>query len=398
MARKKAEPPAYRRHAQSGRGYVFVDGKQHMLPGRFGSEDSLSAYRELIAKWAASGGRLPEPRRSERLTIADLAADYLEHCEVYYRRKDGTPTGAVDNVRDALRDLLALHGSRCARAFGIAELKLLREHMIRRRLARSTINKRTGIIVRMFAWGVEEQQVPAEVFGALRAVRPLKRGRTRAKETEPVRPVEWADVAATLPSLSPTLRALVLFLWHTAARVGEAVQLRTRDVDMAGKVWLFQPEQHKLLHRDKPRVIAIGAEAQAIVRSLVKLDPDAYWFRPEDAVSDQMQARRAARATPLWPSHADRYERERAAREPRKLGDRYTTLAVGVAIRRACRAAGVTPWSPHRLRHAALTRIRREHGIEAAAAVAGHSAITMTDRYSHEAQKQLAVRVAEGCG
>jgi hypothetical protein len=36
--------------------------------------------------------------------------------------------------------------------------------------------------------------------------------------------------------------------------------------------------------------------------------------------------------------------------------------------------------------------------MEAAAAIAGHSALAMADYYSHEPQKALALRVAGDCG
>ena len=39
---------------------------------------------------------------------------------------------------------------------------------------------------------------------------------------------------------------------------------------------------------------------------------------------------------------------------------------------RACKAAGVPEWTPHRLRHNAATNLRREHGIDIAQTVLGH--------------------------
>ncbi len=203
---------------------------------------------------------------------------------------------------------------------------------------------------------------------------------------------------ATLPHLPGPVRGLVLFMWNTAARVGEAVQLRTRDVDMGGEVWLFAPAQHKLLHRDKPRIIAIGPECQAVLRPFVKLDPDAFWFSPKDALEEQRRLAGEQRETRRWPSHMARYAREAAARERRVVGDHYDARSVAHAIRRACKTAEVKPWSAHGLRHAALSRIRREKGIEAAAAIAGHSAVGMTEHYSHEAAKVLALRVAAEVG
>ncbi len=54
-------------------------------------------------------------------------------------------------------------------------------------------------------------------------------------------------------------------------------------------------------------------------------------------------------------------------------------------------------WSPHRLRHSAATRIRKEFGIEATKAVLGHSAASVTGIYA-EIDRQRAVEVAKLIG
>jgi hypothetical protein len=52
----------------------------------------------------------------------------------------------------------------------------------------------------MFRWAVEHELVNVTVYEALRTVATLKRGRSAAKETSPVRPVPEATVTATLKS------------------------------------------------------------------------------------------------------------------------------------------------------------------------------------------------------
>ena len=69
-------------------------------------------------------------------------------------------------------------------------------------------------------------------------------------------------------------------MWHTGMRCGEAAQLRTRDVDMTGPIWLFRPTRHKTAHKRKKREIDIGPEAHAVLRAFVQLDPERFWFRP----------------------------------------------------------------------------------------------------------------------
>ena len=389
--------PSLRKHRRSGGSYAKFNGQQVWF-GPYDEQESHAAFAAFKARWEANGRRLPDESVREDLTVAELCAAYRDHAAIYYRRRDGSPTGEVPSIDYSLKRVEELYGTTRARAFGLADLKTVRQTMIQAGLARTTINQRVARIVRMFGWAADELMVPPETYGALRALRALKQGRSDAREPKPMRPVPQAVYEATLPHLSPTLRALVQFMWHTAARVGEAVQLRSRDVDRSGAVWMFQPAQHKLLHRDKPRIIPIGPECQAVLAPFVKLDPDAWWFSPVDALEERSRKLRAARQTPLWDSHQRRYEREKEERDPRVVGEQYRPLIVAHALRRACTAAGVTCWSAHQLRHAALSRIRREKGIEAAAAIAGHSAVGMTEHYSWEAQRTLAAQVAGEVG
>ena len=51
------------------------------------------------------------------------------------------------------------------------------------------------------------------------------------------------------------------------------------------------------------------------------------------------------------------------------------------AIERACDRAGVTRWSPNRLRHSRATEVNNELGIEAARILLGHSNAETTKIY-----------------
>ena len=50
-------------------------------------------------------------------------------------------------------------------------------------------NQRIGRIRRVFRWAVEQELVPPSVYQGLLAVRGLQRGRSKARETEPVKRV-----------------------------------------------------------------------------------------------------------------------------------------------------------------------------------------------------------------
>lgn len=394
MVRSKFEGPTLRRR-ESASGRVLCHATFNGKFVSFGPADDPGTrvrFQRFKAEWEANGRRLPAAHDgdSEALTVGDLVADYLEHAETYYRRRDGTPTQETANIRDAQRPLLELYGSLPAARFDVLKLETVRERMVAASLARKTINGRVARLRRMFGWGVSKRKVPAAVAAELRELDHLKAGRSAARETKPRAPVPLEHVQAVMPHLSRHLRALVWTMWHAGLRCGEVVQLRSRDVDMSGDVWVFRPPRHKNEWREIPREIDLGAEAQAVLRPFVQLDADRLWFRPRDAVAEHLARRSKARKTKRWPSHMRRNVAKRRESPALAPGDAYDTRAAANAIRRACERAGVPAWSPHQLRHAMLTRVRKAHGLEAALAVGGHGSFPVTESYTREARRQLA--------
>ena len=71
-------------------------------------------------------------------------------------------------------------------------------------------------------------------------------------------------------------------------------------------------------------------------------------------------------------------------------------VAEGKAAVRAWRK--VHAWHPHQLRHTAGTRIRREFGLEAAAATLGHSSAKLTDEVYAERDMQRVAEVMKRMG
>jgi hypothetical protein len=91
------------------------------------------------------------------------------------------------------------HGSTPARDFSPLKLKAVRQAMIDAGLSRTTINQRVRRIVRVFKWAASEELVPAAVYQALKTVSGLPKGRSEARESEPVKPVPDALVEAIRP-------------------------------------------------------------------------------------------------------------------------------------------------------------------------------------------------------
>ncbi len=200
--------PHYCQHKSktANRAFVVLNGKRIYL-GSYDTPQSREAYHRLIAEWLANGCMLPvEP---QDITIVEVCAHFWKHAKNYYKRPDGTSTNELNNFRQALRPLKELYSQTPAAQFGPRALKAVRQRMLDKGWARTTINKQIGRIKRVFKWAAENEIAPSEVFQSLVVVSGLKYGRTEAPETSGVKPVSDAMIAETLPHLTPMLQAMV---------------------------------------------------------------------------------------------------------------------------------------------------------------------------------------------
>lgn len=143
-------------------------------------------------------------------------------------------------------------------------------------------------------------------------------------------------------------------------------------------------------------MIHLGPRAQAVLAPwLDGCAPDEFVFGPARSEAIRSRDRAHERKTPKYPSHVARNE---AKRERRRLRARYDHRALAEAVRRACRKAGVIPFSPDSLRHLRAAEVRTTHGLKRARAVLGHSFQAMTDHSSASADADLAREVARAAG
>ncbi len=188
-AKKPKRIPSFRHHKDSGQGFLELDGQRHYL-GRFDLPETQERYHRLIAEWLANDRQLSVDPSD--ITIVELCARFWRHAKAYYRRPDGTPTSEIENVRLALRSVKALYGSTAAAQFGPRALKTVRQQMIDQGACRTYINRHLGRVKLMFKWAVSEGLIEPSVYHGLQAVAGLKRGRSEARESEPVIPVRAA--------------------------------------------------------------------------------------------------------------------------------------------------------------------------------------------------------------
>jgi integrase len=277
----------------------------------------------------------------------------------------------------------------------------------------------------MFERGVAEELVPPAIYQALAAVRGLRKGRTAAREPVPVKPITDEVVVATLPHLPSVVADMVRFQRLTGARPGEVCQLRPMDVDRSQEVWQYRPTSHKTEHCDKERVIFIGPKAQEVLRLYLLRAADTYCFSPAESKKQWLEARHAARKTPLSCGNAPGSNRKLDPK--RQPNIRYSKDAYNRAIQRGCEAAFGMPkelryvskklpdaererllelaaewrakncWSPNQLRHAAGTQVRRQYGLEAAQVVLGHAKADVTQVYA-ERDMALAAEIMQKIG
>lgn len=403
--------PSYRLHKARGLAVVTLSGKDFYL-GPYDTDLSRAAYDRLVSEWVANGRRLPASPcvGHPDITITELIAAYWSYAEGYYV-KDGQPTNELSCIRSALRPLQEGYGRTAAAGFGPLALKAIRQQMIGDGRCRKYINDQVSRIKQVFRWAVSNELVPPSTYHGLQALDGLRKGRTAARESLPVRPVADADITAVRPFVSPQVWAMLQLQRLTGMRPGEVVQMRGADLDTSGDLWEYRPRRHKTEHHSRERVIPLGPLARAAVRSFLKPDLQAYLFDPRDAEAERRAQRTRNRKTPM--SCGNRPGRNRIPSPKRAPRDHYTVDSYRRAIVRACDRADqaekhrlsllsnaspvITQWHPHQLRHNHATEVRKRFGIEAARVMLGHSSAAVTEIYA-EMDQTMAKKIAAEIG
>lgn len=416
--------------------------------GPYNTPQSRELYHRVIADWEANGRRLIDPPRVEsatpaEMTVLELCRDFIHALAGQIAKQD------FGHTKTMIRVLVQLCGSSAARDFGPNKLRQVREAMVhgdtttqppRRPWSRTYVNVQIQRITRMFKWGAAMEKLPVEVYQQLKTVESLRRGRSAARETEPVKPVADELVDAVRPHLSRQIWALIELQRLTGARPGELFRLCPADFRTdAGEVWTYSPEAHKTAHRGRTRTIYFGPKAQEALRPFLAGRPKtAPLFSPAEAEAERRKAVSRQRKTPL--SCGNRPGSNRVDAPEKKPGTVYTTASYSKAILHACDKAYPLPeglrrlriaaasstrretldewrkrvgekkwqqisawrkahrWHPYQLRHSAATNIRRQFGLEAAQIALGHSSALVTEAVYAERDMTKAVAVMQKFG
>ena len=432
MARRKAgSVPGLQHHRRSGQGRVHLSGRDFYC-GTWGTPACKAAYDRLIAEWLHNGRRLP-PRLSASLAtppgpirspvaeteansgdrqwvqagpeepagidpagllVCQIAARYMDHCEVYYRDADGRQTSTLGNALQAITALEPYDDLPVA-LFGPKKLQEMRALLIHQGRPRKSCNTIVKAVKRLFRWAESQELVAPGTYHALGTVEPLKRGRTTAPELPPVKPVPDEVIEATIRHLPRVVADMVRVHRLIGGRSSEICLMRPCDLDRSGSVWEYRPSRHKTDYREghEEKVIAVGPRAQAVLEPYLDRPADAFLFSPQESEEERHRAMRRRRRSKVQPSQRDR--RKKSPQRPPR--DRYDRDSYRHAIQRAAIAAKVPMWTPHQIRHTNATEVRRRFGIEAAQVVLGHKDVKVTQVYA-ERNLELAHKVARAMG
>ena len=303
----RTRTPSYRRHKPTGQAIVSLSGKIFYL-GLYGTEASKKKYDRLIAEWLANGRRLP--RTAEQgLTVGELVLRYWDFAHGYYV-KDGELTKEIPCIRLAVRPLNDLYAETPVEEFGPLALKTVRERMIARDNSRKVINNYVGRIKRIFRWGVENELVAPEIYQALQAVAGLRKGRSAARETEPIAPVDDAYVDAVRPWVTRQVWAMMELQRLTGMRSGEVVLIRGGDLDMTGTIWCYTPRTHKTAHHGREKRIWLGPRAQKVLRPFLKADLQAFVFGGFESWSETVGGILEVNGFEKWRGNEDAWRKQ----------------------------------------------------------------------------------------
>lgn len=351
MSRKKSVIPSYLLHKPTGQARVRINGRDHYL-GAYLSDESRRRYGELVS--SPSGLPVdpiaPATPQDSGPSVAELVLAYLKHAETYYV-KDGRITDEVHCIRSAVKSLAKLFGLIPAKDFGPLQLQAVRTQYVANGWTRRFCNESVNRIRRIWKWGVSQALVPVASWQGLTAVGPLKAGKCDAPDRPKRQAVPDADIEAVRVYLSPRCKALFDLLRFTGARPSEIRALEWSMIDMTGPVWVTRPDDHKTAHMGKHRAIYFGPRAQEVLKRLMQ--------------------KGATRVITIGPD------------------------TLSEAMREACQAAKVSPFTPYHLRHTHGTLVRDSIGIESAQAALGHASADMTAVYTSKMDKLAAEAAAK---
>ena len=283
--------PRLHKHS-SGQSRFRINGRLYYC-GKHGSKEAKREYDRIVAEWFATDCSPSFGLQKDDFTIAQLKVDYLKFADAYFGSHRNSE---ALRIRYVMRPLLALYKDLPVKDFRQLQFKTVRDQMIQLGWARSHINASMKRILRMVKWGAVEDLYDESVYRTLQLIPGLKKGRTKAKESPNVEPVDEAVVLKTIEFCSPVVSDMVKVHLLCGCRPGEMVKLTPSLINRTSDVWEAKLEEHKTSYRGKARTIAFGKQAQAILMPYLARGDDEYLFSPSE--SEEQRRALIPRKTP----------------------------------------------------------------------------------------------------
>jgi integrase len=383
---------------------------------------ALRLYDQALADYASRSrvtGEVPFDG-----TLADLVRRFLQYArQTYICPATGQPTKEVVNLEGSLTMLLRTvePGTR-AEDFGPLAFKAYRDELVRtvkrlkdgrrlvieceadfdpatmrRAFCRNYINSQCSRIKRLFSWASESELLSGSQCDAIKNVKILRLGRTLARETPAVKPVDESWVWATVEHARPMMATMIELQLLTGMRPGEVCSMRMKELDQSDPTcWLYRPTWHKTAIYGHERVVPLNERAQELIRPFLRPNPEAAIFsravnRVERYNTIRETRQSTASVTGTEPMIEQDYYRcvqaairqanRRRAAQAKKTGEKFVAIPA---------------WFPNQIRHTVATALRQDKslGLDSARAMLGHRTLGMTDTYG-ELDKALAVEAAK---
>jgi integrase len=415
MARTR-KPPTLRRKGQSFVTDVYrLDGRRTTVSfgppnGRTEGEIyvAFGQWLDLFSKHPQKTLSFSDPYEAlERAvnpttvrTVGHLAEKYVESLEQHYPSLQAGKSNPALNRINQLKPFLGPYADWPVADFGPDELKAIQDAMVAYRYfrndntdepiayRRTAINSVMNEIYGMWQWGIGREITTDAQKQLLKEVRPLRLGQTSAIDKPKRASVTLDEFNKVTENLTSVVADIFRIMWATAMRPSEVCRMRPFDISRKDPdCWVYVPGSdasdvgdHKTAHLHRVRAIPLTSEVQAILKPRIKsFRSKEYIFSPAEAIQELMDKRLADRKTPS--GYGNRRGTNRKEHPMIKPGEQYKSQTLNVALKRACKRAGVDRFTPYDLRRSAATRVRSELGKEAAKLILGHVSTDTTEIY-----------------